>query len=815
MSNGSFDFASGNLAKMLALPKYLLSLVFSWFIPRDRQLWVFGSGIGVGEGALPLALQLRAEEPAANITWMVADEGEARQAESHGFIAVPRRGWNGFWATLRAGQIVVTHGLGDVNRFGVYGGFIVQLWHGAPLKRLHLDSPVTTQVRGPAIVRGLLRRMYLAGSRQIDLYVAGSALAAGRLRSAFRVAPGKVRVLGDPRDDALAAQAYDPAAAAVSRAAILDVLDAGRPGGETRSSETMEGSILLYAPTWRDGGPDPGVPSTAEASRLQETLARLDAHLVIRPHPLGAGAYESIASGRVHLLRADTARDDVRDITPLLAGFDAVITDFSSIALDFALTGRPILWFAPDLEEYTGSRGLYEPLEVTASGRVDHSWDAVLARLSAELPAGKVGRRTAETATRDLVHRYHAFPAGGAAARVLAEVRRLRLPAVELVPSEAIFFESYYGRQVSCNPLALDREIARRFPALPRYWSVTSELQNVPEGAVPVLVGGREWHAVRRRARLLIVNDWLRYRFRRGRGQTVLQTWHGTMLKHLALGRPGVNLRTRLAVRRESRRWSLLLSQNPHATAQFRASYTYRGEILETGYPRDDRLARAVVGAELRSELAGRGAGSVRNPVAVNRARAALGLPLDTKVLVYAPTWRDGSITLVNGLDVHRIAAELGDEWVVVARGHTRTHAFGSYGVNGSRVVDVSKHDDVADVILAADLLVTDYSSIMFDAAVARVPQIFFVPDLAAYRDRERGFTFQFEREAPGPITATRAEVVEYARAVEEEGDAAAWLREFAASAEAWRARFAPHDDGHAAERVVDALVERGSLRAA
>ncbi|RGE21566.1 CDP-glycerol glycerophosphotransferase family protein [Leucobacter sp. wl10] len=791
MSTAGFSFASGNLAKLLALPKYLLSVLVSWFVPRREQRWVFGSGIGVGEGALVLARALRREDPAARITWLVADEAEAAAARAEGFEPLARVGRQGYWATLRAGQVVVTHGLGDANRFGVHGALVVQLWHGAPLKRLHLDSPVTTSVRGPAPLRALLRRMYLAGSREVDLFVAGSPLAAERLRSAFRVAPGRVRVLGDPRDDALAVQAVDPRAAGEARRSLVEAL--GDAGSRIGADET----VVLYAPTWRDGEPDPAVPDGEEAELIRRALERANARLVIRPHPLGSGAYEPLLGGRIHALGADL----VRDATPLLGGVDVVITDYSSLALDFSRLGRPIIWFAPDLERYSNTRGLYEPLEVTSAGRVLRNWAGVAARIE-ELVPGSHASRAAEADARALAARFHARPEGGAARRVLAEIRRLRTPARELVAEDAVFFESFYGRQVGCNPLALDREIARSHPGLARYWSVTSERQSVPEGATALLVGGREWFAARRYARLLVVNDWLRYGFRRRRGQTVLQTWHGTMLKRLALGRPGAGLRTRIAIHRESRRWSLMLSQNPHSTAQFRSSYAFRGEILETGYPRDDRLARAVAGEE-------------PNPVEVRTARAALGVAPEARVLVYAPTWRDGGITLVDELDVRRLAEELGEDWVVVARGHTRTHAFGSYGVGaGARVLDASRHADVNDVILAADMLVTDYSSIMFDASIARVPMAFFVPDLAAYRDRERGFTFDFEREAPGPLLAHRAELVACARELAERGAEADWIRARKDRAAAWRGRFNPHDDGRAAARVVEALVERGALPA-
>ena len=786
MSIAGFGFARGNLAKLLALPKYLLSIPLSWFVPRVALRWVFGSGAGVGEGALELARELRAQDPDASITWLVANEQEAEAARAEGFDAVPRAGRRGYWATLRAGTLVVTHGLGDANRFGVFGARIVQLWHGAPLKRLHLDSPVTTQVGGPAPIRALLRRMYLAGSKEIDLFVAGSQVAAERLRTAFRVDPGRVRVLGDPRDDALALDARDPDRAAAARRGVVELLEAA---GE---SIPAGAPLVLYAPTWRDGEPDPAAPDAETAARILAMLERTGLHLVLRSHPLGAGAYDALTGPNVHRLGADL----VRDITPRLAAFDAVVTDYSSIALDFALTGRPIVWFAPDLERYTATRGLYEPLEVTSRGRVERGWDGVAARLE-ELAAGGPELRAARRETRDLAARFHAFPEGGAAARVLAQIRILQTPASELVPADAVFLESFYGRQVGCNPAAIDAEIAARFPDRPRYWSVTSERQEVPAGAIPVLVGGHEWFAARRRARLLIVNDWLRFGFRRGRGQTVLQTWHGTMLKHLALGRPDVGLRTKLAIRRESRRWSLMLSQNPHSTEQFRSSYAFRGEILELGYPRDDRLARSV-------------AGDAPNPVAVSAARAALGVPTGVRVLAYAPTWRDGGVTVVDDLDVARVAEELGEDWRVVVRGHTRTHAFGRYPRAEGRVIDASRHPDVNDVILAADLLVTDYSSIMFDAAVARVPQAFFVPDLAAYRDRERGFTFDFERVAPGPLLTTRDAVVAHARELQDPDPA--WVAEFAEARAAWRERFAPHDDGGAAARVVDELAARGLL---
>ncbi|MCS3427965.1 CDP-glycerol glycerophosphotransferase family protein [Leucobacter aridicollis] len=792
MSTRRFQFASSNLSKLLAIPKYVLSWLLAFFVPRVPGTWAFGSGIGVGEGALALARELRDSRPDARIVWLVADETEGALAEAESFTPVVRRSRHGFWATLRAETLVVTHGLGDVNRFGVFGGTVVQLWHGAPLKRIHLDSAVTTAVRGPAPLRGVLQRMYARGTKQVSLYVAGSVTAAERLRSAFRVAPGKVAVLGDPRDDELAAQAADPAVAAAARERVLDLL------APQLQSGNAAGSLVLYAPTWRDGEADPAIPTDAEVAEIVAALARVDARLVIRSHPLGEGEYGTAVGDRIHLLGGDIARD----ITPLLGAFDAVITDFSSIAVDFSLLERPIQWFAPDLEAYTATRGLYEALEVTAGSTIARSWGEVTASLSELLTAGTPARREASRAAAAIAARFHPHRDGNSARRVLAAIERLRLPASELVEPGGVFFESFYGRQVSCNPLALDREIAARYPELPRYWSVTSERQDVPAGATAVLVGGVEWFAARRMARLLIVNDWLRFGFKRGPDQIVLQTWHGTMLKHLALGRPNVSLRTKLAIKRESRRWSMLLSQNGHSTDQFRSSYAFDGEILETGYPRDDRLAVADLAGEM-------------NPVASATARQTLGIPDGRSVIVYAPTWRDRGTTVVDALDVNALADALGEDWIVVARGHTRTHELGSYLRLNARVIDATAHPDINDVILAADLLVTDYSSVMFDAAVAGTPLAFYVPDLAEYRDAERGFTFDFEASAPGPLLQQRDELLPLAAQVREHGRAAPWIADYRPAYAAWQARFTPHDDGAASARVVDRLAERGAFGAA
>lgn len=346
----------------------------------------------------------------------------------------------------------------------------------------------------------------------------------------------------------------------------------------------------------------------------------------------------------------------------------------------------------------------------------------------------------------------------------------------------AVFFESFYGRNASCNPLAIDRELARRAPRITRYWSVVDLSVAVPDGAIPVVEGSPEWWRARGAARLLVVNDWLRRRFSRRRGQVVLQTWHGTPLKRLALHRPGFDPRRAVAVVRESRRWNVLLAQNPYAATILGKAYAFLTRpIWVEGYPRNDVLTT--------------GDGSA--------TRKALGIGPDERVLLYAPTWRDDRDEIVDFVDPARLA-EATDS-VVLVRGHSRTLLPGR-DAEGPRVIDVTGFPDTSQLLLAADALITDYSSVMFDFSVTGKPMYFLVPDMEHFRGELRGFYFDLAAHAPGPLVRSEAELVR--AIVEPEPD------RYGAKYAAWRAKFNARDDGQAAERVVTRILDQGFIDA-
>ncbi len=311
----------------------------------------------------------------------------------------------------------MTHGLGDVNRYAVSGGFVTQLWHGIPLKRIGLDSPATTQVPDvPAA--GLLRRLvgllYRAAAQRIRVMPAASDRARGRLESAFALGDGRVVVTGEPRVDVLSAGTADERRAAAS-ALLADVT----------SPVALNARAVLYAPTWRDGEDDPSVPTAAEWVRIIALLEAQDAVLFVRSHPLGAGEYQPpLPSARVRTLDSDV----LRDVTPALPRFDVLITDYSSLAYDVGLLGMPVLYLAPDAEDYARTRGFYGRYQDVAGDDVAQNWRGLLDQLETLLTDESAFTRRSDQSSTLSAH-MHAYRDGHSARRVYRAIRARGIPA--------------------------------------------------------------------------------------------------------------------------------------------------------------------------------------------------------------------------------------------------------------------------------------------------------------------------------------------------------------------------------------------------
>ena len=364
-------------------------------------------------------------------------------------------------------------------------------------------------------------------------------------------------------------------------------------------------------------------------------------------------------------------------------------------------------------------------------------------------------------------------------------MRLERAPGLRQLPAlltrrrrDLVLFDSWRGTY-SDNPRAISETLHECRPDLAQVWVAVDAA--IPPWAEKVRFGSRAYLAVLGQAGYVVTNIGMPGYYRKRAGTAYLQTWHGTPLKRIAHDIRGTELagdrRFSQRLTRDVARWDALISPNAFSTEIFRRAFRYEGRVLETGYPRNDLLG---------------------SPAAAERRRAirsSLGLADSTRAILYAPTWRDSRLFELR-LDVAALGRRLGGGDALLLRTHPNARVDSSADV-ASWAIDVSAQGDIRDLYLAADVLLTDYSSAMFDFAVTRKPMLFFTYDLAEYRDVTRGFYFDFENEAPGPLLATSDEV----GAALEDLDAVA--ARYAPAYEAFRERFCALEDGAASNRVV------------
>jgi CDP-glycerol glycerophosphotransferase len=375
-------------------------------------------------------------------------------------------------------------------------------------------------------------------------------------------------------------------------------------------------------------------------------------------------------------------------------------------------------------------------------------------------------------------------------------MRRGYYPVQRRMPlRDAVFFTSWKGKQCADNPLGIAEELRRQGDDREHVWAVADWSIPAPSGATVVLHGSEEYFTALARSRYVIANDDMHYFYRKRDGQVYLQTWHGTPLKRIGfdIERPqfasGRSYFTQLA--NDVAQWDALISPNPFSTPIMRHAFRFEGEIWETGYPRNDVLARDGSSAVAAS------------------VRRRLGLPEGKRVVLYAPTWRDnqyyasGRYRFDLRLDLERAWEVLGPDYVILIRGHHQSADDVTAGQRPGFALDVTRYPEVSELFLASDVLVTDYSSVMFDFAVTGRPMIFFTYDLEQYRDELRGFYFDFEAEAPGPLLATSDEVL---AAIRDAGTARA---DYGPAYQAFVAKYCSLDDGKAAARVCERLFGR------
>jgi CDP-glycerol glycerophosphotransferase len=377
--------------------------------------------------------------------------------------------------------------------------------------------------------------------------------------------------------------------------------------------------------------------------------------------------------------------------------------------------------------------------------------------------------------------------------------------------TDTVAYLSFGGTAYADSPRAVHEELVRRGARLEHVWVVRDGALRAPDTAAAVRHGSREYYELLARARYVVTNDH-RPRWFRGRpGQTCLQTWHGAPLKVL-----GADLSKRPKSVRAYRRFladrfegpQTVVSPGSFATPILERAFP-GADMIETGLPRTDVL--------LQPDRE-----SVRDEV-----KRRLGIE-GKRVVLYAPTYRDdleyrpgtrvsplrdlptyrSAVARLTGyrlghlLDLDALSAAVGVDHVVLFRKHHRVVEALPQEVR-SLVRDVSDYPDAMELLLVADVLITDYSSLAFDFAALGRPLLFFTPDLEAYRDDVRGFSLDFEDVAPGPFLRTTDDVIDALRNLD------SVVGDHRVRYEAFLAAYCPLADGRASARVVERVFSR------
>jgi len=356
-----------------------------------------------------------------------------------------------------------------------------------------------------------------------------------------------------------------------------------------------------------------------------------------------------------------------------------------------------------------------------------------------------------------------------------------------------IIFESFLGKQYSDSPRAIYEYMVVNYPDYKMYWSADRRnIRQFNQNDVQVVRRfSIKWLFLMNRAKYWVTNSRLPLWIPKPKKTIYLQTWHGTPLKRLAADMDEVHMpgtdteQYKRNFTKEAQKWDYLISPNAYSSEIFKRAFCFDKTMIESGYPRNDFLINANEAATI-AEI-----------------KRKCQLPADKKIILYAPTWRDnqfygkGRYKFDIQMDLARMKSELGEDYIIVLRLHYLiAENLDLSGYEGF-VYDFSSHEGIRELYLIADMLITDYSSVFFDYANLKRPMLFYVYDIDDYRDNLRGFYFDFEAKAPGPLVKTTEEIIREIQKIEKHGFKPSEV------SEAFYKRFCYLEDGNASERVV------------
>lgn len=587
---------------------------------------------------------------------------------------------------------------------------------------------------------------------------------------------------------------------------------------------------IIFMPTWRDSlKNDDSFLDSAYYDNWNRVFMESEAVLrcqeagfevTLLLHPNMRSFAKHFAESGIEVL--DLAAVDVQKA---LRTSSILITDFSSVAWDFGFLNRPVVYFHFDSDDLVGQRAPHVDFSCDLPGPQAFTPREVWAEVISIVDrGGAVSEHYGERAGRFLTYRdqnncartYDVVARPGTGG-VIAE--RLRVSRVgqslwwgyrssdlyyrsqlamfrllqKLPKRNVVLFEADRGTHFSDSPRAIYDALRDTDFAGEYVWVDNSPVRRYDsQNSRKVRRNTPAYFRALARSRYWVTNQNFRVGVVPGPDQVFLQTWHGTPLKRMQFDVPEMQGRAddyEQTATRQSGAWSYLLSPSPYATRCFRSAFRFEGRVLELGYPRNDVLALAT-------------------PTDRLAVRRSLGIAADDQreVVLYAPTFRDDMRSGVHWrhaleLDLQAWTEEFGEKAILLIRLHPLVRGVRVPPEVSDRCIDVSKFADVQQLLLATDILVTDYSSIFFDFSILRRPAIFYAYDFDKYEQELRGFYLPYEESLPGPVVTSQDELFASVHgALGGNAEYPDW--------DSFLEMFAPLDDGKSAQRVVKEIFD-------
>lgn len=374
------------------------------------------------------------------------------------------------------------------------------------------------------------------------------------------------------------------------------------------------------------------------------------------------------------------------------------------------------------------------------------------------------------------------------------------------VDDKMIIFEAFFAKKYACSPKAIYEYMAHnsKYDDYKFVWAFRkpNEARELFRDKKVILVkyDSKKYYRYYAKAKYWIRNTRLPECIIKKDNQVYIQCWHGTPLKKLGFdikvkgNNPlSSNRLVRKQYNHDSKMYDYMISPSKYCTEKLISSFNLeklgkKDIIVEKGYPRNDELFKF-------------------NEEYVRKVKENLGIPLEKEVIMYAPTFRDNQHKLGVGythdlmLDLDKLKEELGDKYVILLRLHYHVaNKINVYKYSGF-VYDVSPYDNINDLYIISNMLITDYSSVFFDYANLKRPMLFYMYDLEQYKGDTRDFYIDLQ-ELPGPILKSEEEVIDSIKNIEN------IEKEYKEKYRKFNEKFNYLDDKDSSKRVVETCIK-------